>query len=520
MPRDGGGIGRRTGFRFRRREACGFKSRPSHPLFCRGLHCSGFPSVERRVAGDDCRQLRDGFAQWEQLPEAELFGLAGRSAVALDHHRRLVAGSVGDPLLGLPVGEREGDEGRAEVVRSEAHPLLGRLEEDRAIDPRGLEVAAELAREVAHVRGDDAVAEDVGALGPHLPPGAQGGRDAGGERPGAGVVGLVLLEAEHPAAQVDVDPLDERGLRGTRPLAVEEALEHAALEGDGGAREERGVLLGVEVEAEARLERFREPAERDRRVRDQLRRVDGEAADPNDQLRDVPARPLGHRAAHDLLGVVEGERLDREVDDVGQHVRREPGPVAVLVVVDRAHVIGVGAVQVAREPLLGERLEGLARGDRDGVALLEPIEHPLEHAQRGGEAIARGGGELLEHRIDQVRAARLPEPMDGRREDRPALGRLGLGRAGRHRLRLALLRRDRERDVPGPPALVDAAGRLAGHQARPPLRVFSPSLRRTWSSSSPAPGMTGTTVGFACDPPESSHASTSARRAKTRLPWR
>ena len=36
--REGGGIGRRTGFRFRRREACGFESLPSHQTLLRIEH--------------------------------------------------------------------------------------------------------------------------------------------------------------------------------------------------------------------------------------------------------------------------------------------------------------------------------------------------------------------------------------------------------------------------------------------------------------------------------------------------
>src|SRR5215203_3265322 len=82
----------------------------------------------------------------------------GLPFVAVHHRRRLVAGSVGDPRLGLPGREVEGDERRSEIMRSEIDPGLAVLEELVTGDARSLQVSAQTVR---GSEAADAVAESI-----------------------------------------------------------------------------------------------------------------------------------------------------------------------------------------------------------------------------------------------------------------------------------------------------------------------------------------------------------------------
>jgi hypothetical protein len=99
----------------------------------------------------------------------------------------------------------------------------------RPLHVRPLEVLAELFGETGHVE------RSAGAVGEHqaylrvsaaLPPRLQGTHDAGIERPSAGAVGLVLVEANRAHVEVQVLPSETHGFTPAAPLARQEPVEN------------------------------------------------------------------------------------------------------------------------------------------------------------------------------------------------------------------------------------------------------------------------------------------------------
>jgi len=139
-------------------------------------------------------------------------------------------------------------------VEANGAPGSALLEDLGARDAGRAEVLAEaggagLGDGAAKLVGEDGVVLGERAPGDGLAdgaPGAQGRRDAWREGPGARVVGLVLVERDGAAVEVDITPGEGDGLAGAGALAVQVAVEDAPAEMDGGRREEARILVGVE----------------------------------------------------------------------------------------------------------------------------------------------------------------------------------------------------------------------------------------------------------------------------------
>jgi hypothetical protein len=100
----------------------------------------------RRVAwrlGAARADLRDGLMKRRERAEAQLGGGAGDAAVPVHHERRAMPRPILNPRLALSGREGEGHERRAQRVNVDAAPLVGVLEELRAIDASELEVPLE-----------------------------------------------------------------------------------------------------------------------------------------------------------------------------------------------------------------------------------------------------------------------------------------------------------------------------------------------------------------------------------------
>jgi hypothetical protein len=129
------------------------------------------------------------------------------------------------------------------------------LVERGAIDARGPKALPKALRPVLGVDGlalgvheDEALGARVATLrGELLAPRHQGTNDIRTKCPGAGVVGLVLVERHRAALEVHVGPTERRGFTDTHALAGEESVEHAIGEGDHARAKEFPFLVGVEV---------------------------------------------------------------------------------------------------------------------------------------------------------------------------------------------------------------------------------------------------------------------------------
>ncbi|XXZ55350.1 hypothetical protein WME74_37440 [Sorangium sp. So ce341] len=336
--------------------------------------------------------------------------------------------------------------------------LVGVLEELRAIDAGELEMSAEAlgrvldAEEIAVLvdeerRGGSRVAAE-------REPGAERLRHAGGQRPSAGVVGLVLLEAQRAAIEVDVLHLEARRLADAWALAVQEAPEDAPAERDRGAGEKARVLVGVEASLRLRGAELREEAAGERVRREETAGEDGHRHEPVQELSDVTARCGGHRRerAHDALGVVEREGRDR--DAAGDRIDVAVEAVDVLLhAALRLDVVGVHARELARGPELAELLEGdllryrVAAGDdlRLCAASADDVDRRNDVPERPPLAYRR----TLQQGDDRVArdVARGAQPRGEVGDELLALLSLLLGQLGVEREALAVVVADEDADV-------------------------------------------------------------------------
>ncbi|MGK3986509.1 hypothetical protein WME99_25915 [Sorangium sp. So ce136] len=235
-----------------------------------------------------------------------------------------MSGPVSDPGLASAVREGDGDERRARVVRAHLLPLVGVLEELRAIDAGELEMGAEPLGRVLDAEPLAVLVHEQrrggGRVAAEREPGAQRLRHAGRERPGARVVGLVLLEAQRAAIEVDVLQLQACRLADAGALAVQKAPEDTPAQRDRRASQQARVLVRVEARLRLRGAELREEAARERVRREEAAGEDGHRHHAVQELRYVTARCGRHRRkrAHDALRVV--EREGRDGDTTGDRV--------------------------------------------------------------------------------------------------------------------------------------------------------------------------------------------------------
>ncbi|HVY26964.1 MAG TPA: hypothetical protein VHB79_10440 [Polyangiaceae bacterium] len=214
-----------------------------------------------------------------------------------------MTGPVGDPGLRLAGRQAQGDERAAEVVHAQTPAIRARREQLRPVDAGEPHVGAKPSRELLLVDGAPVLLDEheVAALqAAELGPLRQGPHDVGIHGPVARVVGLVLVEADGAALQVDLDPEPHcHGFADPAALAREEAPQHAVAERHlvVGRREQRCVVGGVQVREGGRLADLRHEADGQGTRLDVPARVGGEPQHAAHHLCVVPARagPLSRR---------------------------------------------------------------------------------------------------------------------------------------------------------------------------------------------------------------------------------
>ncbi|WP_437792846.1 hypothetical protein [Sorangium sp. So ce693] len=135
------------------------------------------------------------------------------------------------------------------------------------------------------------------------------------ECPCAGVVLLVLLEAQRAAIEIGVLHLQARRLTDAWALAVQEAPEDTPAQRDRDAGQQARVLVEVEAGLRLREAELREEATGERVGPEETAPEDSHRDEPAQELRDVAARRGGHQRerTRDALGVVEREGRDGDV---------------------------------------------------------------------------------------------------------------------------------------------------------------------------------------------------------------
>nr|WP_053230817.1 hypothetical protein [Sandaracinus amylolyticus] len=132
----------------------------------------------------------------------------------------------------------------------------------------------------------------------------QSAGDAAVERPGARIVGLVVVEADGAAFEIEIAPREPGCLGAARSLSVEEAVEQPMRQVDMRRPEQPGVLVRVE-------ERHRLPRADLRQV-PLRKRVRGNDA--------TGERSERKHAAHDLCDVAPGRARERVGQGAHHHV--------------------------------------------------------------------------------------------------------------------------------------------------------------------------------------------------------
>ena len=84
--------------------------------------------------------------------------------------------------------------------------------------------------------------KDAIAIGHERSPGLERCDDVGPERPCAWVVGLVDVESEHAALEIEIAPSKTERFALAESFASQQAIEHAVLQRDGLAREQLRLL--------------------------------------------------------------------------------------------------------------------------------------------------------------------------------------------------------------------------------------------------------------------------------------
>src|SRR5687767_12130869 len=106
---------------------------------------------------------------------------------------------------------------------------------------------AERVREVAELDRISALGHEDELIdlrpAPQFAPRAQRTRDAGIERPRARVVGLVLVEPNRAALEIEIAPRESLDFALPHPFAREEAVEHAMRKRHLRAREQQRVFV-------------------------------------------------------------------------------------------------------------------------------------------------------------------------------------------------------------------------------------------------------------------------------------
>jgi hypothetical protein len=429
------------------------------------------PVRPRRRAG--CK-LRDREVEGGEPSEPKLGGGPCLPTVAVDLVARLVPRPILDPSLALARRERQRDERGARVVQPDAPSGVVALVQLGAFDSRALKLGAKAA---GHVRGQDALAVDIHEqrivrpklvaerLLPERDRRPERTRDVGPERPRAGVVGLVLVQLDRSAVEVGVGDVEADRLTRAASLAVEEAVEETQRERHVGASEELLVLVGVEVRLRFLGPVLRQEAPRQRVVGAEPKREHPEREHAVQEQREAAPRGglLVRQRAHDALGVVQREALDRDAFEERVDVALESPAIEVGALLD-LHVVGVEAREVARGPALADISERLRlRRVCDGASLARA--HGVDRAAHLVERLA--------FRCLARAEQEGPRDVNGYVHAAEALGEVGEHGAARFRGPRRLARRERdlrsrgrvERD-PGVPVfalLVGVPCSLAGH---------------------------------------------------------
>ncbi len=336
---------------------------------------------------------------------------------------------------------------------AEGLPLVGALVELGPVDAGRLHRVPQRRRSRV---GAHAV-EDVDAPGVELAPHAERPRHVVAEGPLARGVGLVLVEADIAALQVDGVPRQPQGLAFAQPLARHEAPEeahHHRL----GAGHELGLLFGVEEAEGLAAAARREPASGDGAHGDELAGVDRQREDAAHDLgvllHGVRAQ-LAVEVVEGVVHVVDGDGVEGEATERGVELRE-----AVLVVLRRGlqlHPLRVLPVELAAGPLQPELLErDLTRGP--GAVLVVPGHELRDHgAHRLHVGGVRGAGQ---DGVGEVEPVGLPQLGHDARH----LGGAGAGRR---------LRRARGELEGRAPVLVDGDARVPAAVAEPHLSYSS-----------------------------------------------
>jgi hypothetical protein len=361
----------------------------------------------------------------------------------------------------------------------EPDPLarLALLEEHLAIDAGGLEVRAEALGVVVVLADPLAVLADEKRRGAREPgagerlavrhPRAKGAHGARVERPGARIVRLVLVQGKGTALKVDVGQHEGGGFAETRPLAVEEAIQHAPAQRYRDGTAERRVFVWVDPPLRLLRAHLGQVALGQRVDLHELQREHREPKDPVHELRVMAARRRGsHRLAreraHDPVGVVDAEVGYEDVPEDRVDVRVEPFGVAPRRLL-RLHVVREGFGELARRPPLADGLEGGALGLRGLLTHLASAELSCR-LQHRSERFPIAGAGALQVAFGQVGGdvcgAQLPGKLG---QDFEAGDGRGLVGARWKRHAAAALRGHHEARVPASMALVDVSGSCSGH---------------------------------------------------------
>jgi hypothetical protein len=369
-------------------------------------------------------------------------------ATVLLLHGVAVAGALLIPFPGATARQADRDERRPQVVGAHPQAVARALKQLRAIDLRPREVVAKLSRQVVDVQADALVVEEHACVGGHLlpkmlAPDRERHEHVRTHVPGAGPVGLVLVEVETIVHEVDVRPRESRQFVGAQPLSVENPVREPPEKRYVGAGHEGSILVRVQALLRLVPAGLRQPAAGNRRHLDPLPWIDRKVHEARHDLRDVPARSrreLRRQVRHDVLRVAKRELVEPDLLDVRQDVKTQE----LLVALGRTLVLDVirkAPCDLAVGPIFREVLEGRDVRHGLGGALTERIDSPEEGVPRSARP------RLRTHRDELANLVGVPCAAQTQRDNcqsRCALLGGGLTRAGWQREVVALAALDRD----------------------------------------------------------------------------
>lgn len=191
--------------------------------------------------------------------------------------------------------------------------------------------------------------------------------------------GLVRVELQRSAFEIDVQPRELLRLLAAQTFAAKDAVEEAMDKWNAGRVvgalrcQQFRFLIRPQIRKRLVVAFPGKKASRERRARDEAARIRRQVENAHDQLRDVSTRGSRKRprhVAHHRESVVERERRERHALHVRIHPFLETTSILVGCLL-YADMVGVVARELAAGPAFGELLERLrARAVRRHVALL------------------------------------------------------------------------------------------------------------------------------------------------------